>query len=99
MPDFAQLLKAASILSGATKTATPTNDIREVLARRLAEARKVLKNESSSSTSVSNTERETAVFALSILEQVQAVLDYDECRFCYAKYRFLSCNNQYLACS
>lgn len=79
MPDFAQLLSAASILSGATKTTTSGKGIGEVLAGRLAEARKTLNNDGTSSTT-STSERETAHLALSILEQVQAILDHDKCK-------------------
>lgn len=99
MPDFAQLLSAASILSGATKTAASSKDVGEVLVRRLVEARNALNNDNTQSISVSNAELETALLALSILEQVQTILDHDECEPHYITLQFPSQNSQYLACS
>ena len=71
-----QLLSAAAILAGIHKTPEATSDTKRSRTTRLNDATSILGAQDSPSTS--SRELQTAVLGLSILEQVQAVLDEDQ---------------------
>lgn len=75
---FDQLLLAASILSGSSKTVTATKDVQNVLFERLIETKKVLGDNDVMPASANTAERDTALYGLTILEQVQRILDLDQ---------------------
>lgn len=79
--DFAQLLEAAFVLSGATKTSADTKGLGRILSDRLDKVSTVLGADRYARSEAVQPERETALCALMILENVQHILDEDECEY------------------
>lgn len=79
--DFAQLLEAAFVLSGATKTPADTKGLGQILSDRLDKVSTFLGADRYARSEAVQPERETALCALMILENVQHILDEDECEY------------------
>lgn len=79
MHGLEQLLAASLILSGTTKTLSTSKGLHNILLDRLADARNIL-GDNELVLDSRTPERATALYSLSILEQVQYILDNDQCR-------------------
>lgn len=78
MPAFDKLLEAASIIAGSSKPSNGSKDLQKVLLDRLEQARKAAQDEEIGAGSLNTAEQDTALYSLSILEQVQQILDDDQ---------------------